>query len=186
MYFEEPVLFELPVLPRVRKFIHVKLTDPKGERHAMLVDPSALGPGLFLWAMAQSEKVHIYAKPDASKPTGRRYDPAPLTERIGVGIREFHQTRSQYLLNTVELWVFSNMVDYMIENELVQYCQAEPSIAPMIRIKAFCDQFDFDSNDFNEDALKQLYYRHRKGTAGANYSPTIVRNFAFVPLALAA
>jgi hypothetical protein len=186
MFFDNPVLFEVAVLPRVQKFIRTKLTDEAGQQHPMLVDPSALGPGLMLWAMAQSEKVHLFTNWDGERSKTRRFDPAPLTGRIGVGIQEFHPSRHQYLLNAAEQWVFTNMVTYMIRNELVQYCEAEPGVPPIQRIKAFCDHYDFSEQDFTEQALRQMYLRHRKQVGAHGFSVHVNQNFTFVPMRLAA
>lgn len=186
MFFDNPVLFEVAVLPRVQKFIRTKLTDDAGKQHPMLVDPSALGPGLMLWAMAQSEKVYLYTKYDGSKPGGRRWDPEELTATIGVGIREFHPSRHQHLLNAAELWVFSNMVTYMVQNELVQFCEAEPGVDPMQRIKAFCDHYDFSDQDYTEQGLRMMYWKHRKKIGAHGFAPQVTRNFDFVPMLMAA
>lgn len=189
MYFSEPILFELPVLPRVAKFVRVKLQGATGQPQPMLVTHTALGPSLMLWAMAQSEKIRLmtgYEKRSGRQ--GRRngqpqMNAEAMTQTLGIAIHQFHYTRHQYLLNIPELWVFSNMVDHMILNELVQYCQAAPRTEPMKRIKQFCDKYDFDDNDFREDALKIFYWRYRNQTGAQSFAPEITRHFQFVPLA---
>lgn len=185
MLFLDPVLFELPVLPRVQKFIRTKLVDETGHPQPMLAVPSALGAGLMLWAMAQAQLIHLSTNPSRRKPTSH-LQPEAFTARIGVGICEFHPTRHQHLLNHPELLVFNNLVDHMIRNELVQFCQQAPNVAPMLRIKAFCDHYDFSETDMSEAALKQVYLRYRRGTGSQAYAPEICQQFQFLPVKLVA
>lgn len=189
MLFDHPVLFEVPVLPRVQKFIRKKLTDQAGQSHPMLADPQALGAGLMVWAMAQTEKVHLYTNyvhRKGNEPGRRSYRPEELSVEIGLGICEFHRSRHQILFNHAELWVFSNFVDHQIRNELVQYIQLEPELPPMVRIKSFCDLYDFSELDYTELGLKQMYLRHRKGTGGSGFSPFMSTHLGYVPMSLAA
>lgn len=186
MLFKDPVLFELPVLPRVQKFVRTKLVDASGIAHPMLAMPEALGAGLMLWAMAQSEMIAFYTNPSRHKPTSAHARPDDFSARIGVGICSFHPTRRNRLLNHAELIIFSNMVDHMIQNELVQFCQQSPELAPMLCIKSFCDRYDFSEADFSEGALKQMYLRWRRGTASMDFAPQVSTQFSFVPCQIAA
>ncbi|WP_461043384.1 hypothetical protein [Spirosoma harenae] len=196
MIFLEPVLFELPVLPRVQKFIRHKLTDSSGQAHPMYAHPTAFGPGLIIWTMAQTEKKQLFSNyayrpgkhnQQADRPVSKRvyYDPK-FTAQIGVGIAEFHHSRHQYLLNYNELEQFSRLIDYLIFSDVVDFCEARPDVAPMVRIKAFCDQYDFAPGELSEDSLKQMYLRHRRGKSGSNYSRVVVSQFQFVPCPIAA
>ncbi|MCX6216468.1 hypothetical protein [Spirosoma sp.] len=185
MLFQDPVLFELPVLPRVQKFIRTKLHDQAGYPQPMLAVPTAPGAGLMLWAMAQAEMIYLSRSPSRNKAT-RHAQPEAFTAKLGIGIYEFHPTRQRTLLNHPELLVFSNMVDHMIQNELVLFCQQAPKTPPMVRIKAFCDHYDFSEEDYSEAALKQMYLRYRRGTGSHGFAPQLTQQFAFVPVSLAA
>lgn len=196
MYFAEPVIFEIPVRPRVRKFIHVKLWDDQGRPQPMLVAPGAFGLCLNLWGLCQSQKVMQHSgwrrrkvwKPGDPKTdllmdgAGRVIAPLDMTARIGLGIREFHPSRHHYLLNYSELETFSSWVDYVILNEMVLFCQAEPHTAPLLRIKAFTDQYDFSTEDLNEEALRRTYYRARTGTSSHTFDENIGRQIHFQPM----
>jgi hypothetical protein len=193
MYFSEPVLFELPVYPRHKKYITGKLTNASGHYQPMLVSRSGEGAGLMLWAMAQAPKVMLYIgwrhRPSAPvRPsTSRVLVSEEFSATIGLGIQEFHYTRNQHLLNYPELLVFANFVDSIIVNELYGFCLAEPDVAPMTRIKAFCDQYDFSDDDYNEDTLRQAYLRFRKGQGQFSaYSDDLAKQIHFKPFALAA
>ncbi|GAB3956692.1 hypothetical protein GCM10028805_47340 [Spirosoma harenae] len=193
MIFLDPVLFELPVLPRVQKFIRHKLTDASGQAHPLLASPEAIGPGQLIWAMAQADKKQLITGYERkASDTGAAGDRGPckrlhfekkLTAEIGVGIREYHYRRHQYLLNYIELEIFSNVMDYLIYNEAVQFCQARTDMPPMTRIKAFCDQYDFSPTDISEDAIKQMYLRYRKGKAASSFSAIVHAQYQFIPVA---
>ena len=178
MYFSEPVLFEIPVLPRIKKFIAVKLMDEAGRPQPMLVSPTQSGgAGMFLWSLAQAEKVMLQLgwrrKSDQKLLTdnsGRVIAPEDFTQQLGLGIREFHKSRSQYLFNYAELVVFSNFVDYIIMNEMICFCQAAPSVAPMKRIKIFTDKYDFSDEDFDERALRQANWRVTTNQNSGNHA----------------
>ena len=73
-------------------------------------------------------------------------------------------------------------MDYVILNEMVEYCRAAPKTAPLLRIKAFTDKYDFSTDDLNEEALRQTYYRSRAGKSSYNFSGAIVRQLHFQPL----
>ena len=188
MYFSEPVIFELPVRARVAKFIRVKLQDAAGRPQPMYVHPQALGPGLFLWGMAQSEKIALhqnYLPKTGSREKGstrRQLSPDGLDAMIGLGINEFHYTRHQHLLSYPEQLVFCNMVDYMILNELVQFIENRPRLSPITCIKQFCDHFDFSEDDFAEQTLRMMYLRHRQRVGSYQFAPEISRNFQFMPV----
>jgi hypothetical protein len=191
MYFSDPVIFEIPVRPRVRKFVQAKLVDENGVRQPMLVSPDCEGIGLHLWAMAQSKKEMLQTGWRRSKAqnaelstdkSGRILAPEDMTERLGLGIFEFHYSRHQYLLNYCELEVFSSFVDHLIMNEMVTYCQASPGVEPMIRIKAYCDLYDFAPDDVSELMLKTVYYRSRKRTGASHYDVRVTRVQHFVPV----
>ncbi|RYC69785.1 hypothetical protein [Spirosoma sordidisoli] len=117
---------------------------------------------------------------------GRNLIPDDMTQRMGVGIQEFHQSRHQYLLNAAELVAFSNFVDYIIRNEMVLFCEAAPDIEPMRRIKLFVDQYDFSDDDCNEQTLRQAYLRHRRNIKASSFSVHVGRQLHFHPLELAA
>lgn len=74
------------------------------------------------------------------------------------------------------------MVDHMIRNELIEYCDQQSHIPPMVAIKAFCDRYDFSEDDFREQSLRQMYWRHRKGTGSFGFDREVARNFSFVPM----
>ncbi|MBD2700130.1 hypothetical protein IC229_05755 [Spirosoma sp. BT702] len=194
MLFSNPVLFELPALPRVAKFIRTKLRDPTtGTPQPMLLDPQATGPGLFLWAMCQNHKEALFAcwaERPGSKSRGKSqriyYPEKVYTDRIGVGISEFHYTRHQYLLNYIELGVWHNWVEFMMQNELVQFCEQARDTPPMSRIKTWCDRYDFSEDDFSEAALKQMYLRYRKQIGANGFAPEVSSTFQFIPIPLAA
>lgn len=194
MYFSEPVLFEIPVRPRIKKYITVKLRGADGRPQPMLVTPQAEGAGMMLWALAQSEKVLLqtgWRRSSAGNDflqdgSGRIIAPLDMTERIGLGISEFHKSRHQYLLNHAELEVFSSFVDYIILNEMVSYCQSEPVSAPMLRIKEFTDRYDFSEDDLNEGSLRVAYWRFRKGVAATNFDERVTKLRHFVPYEMAA
>ena len=196
MYFDYPVFFEIPVRPRVRKFVTAKLCAADGTAQPLLITPETSGISLNLWGLCQSQKVMqksgwrkltVWRSGDTktgllTDGAGRVIAPVDMTERLGLGIREFHQSRHQYLLNHSELETFSSWVDYVILNEMVEYCRAAPKTAPLLRIKAFTDKYDFSTDDLNEEALRQTYYRSRAGKSSYNFSPTIVRQLHFQPL----
>lgn len=195
MYFSDPVLFELPVLPRTRKYIAGKLQDPAGNTRSMLLSPHGEGAGLMLWAMAQAPKVLLQMgwrrrqKSDSYlliDGASRIVAPPSMTAVIGVGIQQFHTSRHQYLLNYAELEVFGNFVDYVIINELIGYCKREPETAPMVRIKQFCDHYDFSEEDFSEQSLRRAYQRFRKNETSYGYSEPLARQRHFEPYSLAA
>jgi len=178
MYFSEPVLFEIPVLPRIKKFIAVKLQDEAGRPQPMLVSPEESGgAGMFLWSIAQSEKVMLQMgwrrktnQQLLTDNSGRIISPEDFTQQLGLGIREFHKSRNSYLLNYAELVVFSNFVDYIIMNELICFCQEAPSVAPLKRIKIFTDMYDFSDEDFDERALRQANWRVTTNRNEGNYA----------------
>jgi hypothetical protein len=188
MYFPEPVLFEIPVRPRIRKYIAVKLQGADGRPQPLLVTPDAQGAGLMLWAMAQSEKVMLqtgWRRGAAGKNflqdgSGRIIAPLDMTERLGLGISEFHKSRHQYLLNHAELEVFSQFVDYIILNEMVSFCQEDQTSPPLLRIKQFTDRYDFSEDDLNEGSLRVAYWRFRKGLAATNFDVRITQLQHFV------
>ena len=196
MHFSEPVLFEIPVLPRIRKFIAVKLQAADGSPQPMLVSPThSGGAGMFLWSMAQSEKVMLQLgwrrktgeSAFLTDNSGRVIAPDDFTGRLGLGITEFHKSRNQYLLNYAELVVFSNFVDYIILNEMTCFCQAAPSVPPMKRIKQFTDKYDFSDEDFDERALRQAFWRSQTerntgNHAGLNFNKTLLKIKHFQPV----
>lgn len=196
MLFSSPVLFELPVLPRVQKYLRLKLTDASGESHPLLATPETPGPGQLIWMMAQTDKKELIveysprgkqpAQGDQRAASKRVYFEQRLTAEIGVGIQQFHYRRHQYLLNMVELEIFSNQIDYLILNEAVWFCQQAPQTPPMTRIKAFCDQYDFAPGELGEEALRQMYLRHRKQKAASAYSSALFDQYQFKPCLLAA
>ena len=193
MFFTDPVIFEIPVLPRVQKFVLGKLAQAAGRPAPLLADPTAYGPGQYLWTMAQTEKKLLFSnyayrpggknRPPASRIT---YDTSRYSVQLGVGIQALHPSRERQLLNYLEVEMWSNYVDHLIRNELVQYCEKYPGVPPMVRIKSFTDQYDFSEEDFSEDSLKQLYLRHRKGKTGATYIPQVSQQIQYVPVTMAA
>ncbi|GAB3550641.1 hypothetical protein [Spirosoma fluminis] len=186
MYFSEPVIFEVPVLPRIKKFIDVKLQDAQGRPQPMLISPQCEGAGLFMWAMAQSRKVmmqigsHVRRQESGTRSGGGRIlTPEDFTETLVVGICEFHQSRHQYLYNVAELNSICSFIDYIILNEMVNTCQQAP-IDPMRSIKVFTDTYDFSMEDLTEDSLKQTYLRARKGVSAFNFHPKLVHQNHFM------
>lgn len=178
-------------MPRVKKFISVKLRDGLGKPQPMLISPQCEGAGLFLWAMAQSSKLMMQVG-RTSRPGGRQDQrggysrilfPEDFTERLGVGIAEFHPSRHQHLFNYGELNAFSNYVDYLIQNEAVSFCQATPDLDPMQCIKRFTDLYDFSENDLSDQALRQAYLRFRKGVGAHFFDVKITRQVHFMPIA---
>ncbi|RIV20547.1 hypothetical protein DYU11_21110 [Fibrisoma montanum] len=190
MHFSDPVLFELPVLPRVKKYIAVKLQDAAGNPQPMLVSAHCEGAGLMLYMLAQARKVCLWSGTH-SRPGSHRgprsgglriLTPEDFTADIGVGICKFHPSRHQYLLNIAELNVFSNFVDYIILNEMVCYCEAAPDELPMKRIKQFTDRYDFSEDELSEHSLRQVYLRHRKGIGGHEFDVEISQQLHFQPI----
>lgn len=196
MYFSEPVLFEIPVRPRIRKFIHTHLIDALGRRRPMLVSSDAQGASLWMWALAQSEKVQLNTgwrrpKPDSSylhtDGAGRIMAPDDMTDVIGLAIHEFHKSRQQYLLNYAELEAFSSWVDYLIRNELICFCEEKQHLPLMERIRQFADCYDFSEDDISEANLKQIIYRHGSTQHDAfrsfNTGVALVNHFTAYPMA---
>lgn len=194
MFFSEPVLFEIPVRPRIQKFIAAKLRDAQGRPQPLLVSADSEGAGLMLWAMAQSEKVMLQMGWRRARQlftgltdgSGRVIAPPDMTAKLGLGIAGFHKTRHQYLLNYAELEVFNNFVDCIILNELVGFCAASPETAPMLRIKQFCDRYDFAADELGEETLKKVYQRHRAQTGSFCFNERMNRLVHFQPYALVA
>jgi hypothetical protein len=203
MLFSDPVLFEIPVLPRIKKFIAVKLRDADGRPHPLLVSPSTEGASLMLWAMAQSEKVRLVAgwrrpsyAPYAKFPqglrdgSGRIIAPEDMTEQLGMGIRGFHKTRHQYLFNYAELVTFSNFVDYLMFNELACHCLDTPDLSIMAHVKLFTDYYDLSEEDLPEKAFKQKLWRSQNATLHINFNTDVgltkIHHFQPVSYAVAA
>lgn len=200
MYFAEPVLFEIPVRPRIRKFIHVHLRDTtSGRPRPMLVDHDSTGASLMLWALAQSQKIQMSAGWRRTKPSdsyltveavgrvdgaGRIIASDDMTDVIGLAIHEFHQSRHQYLLNYAELETFSQWVDYIIRNEMIFHCERLPQLSYIDRIKSFTDKYDFSEDEFSESTALQIYYRYRNGKLGEHHSfkESVTKVIQFKPL----
>lgn len=193
MYFAEPVLFEIPVRPRIRKFIRVQLQDANGRSRPMLVDHDSTGASLMLWALAQSQKIQMSVGWRRAKPltsylsvdgAGRIIAPDDMTDAIGLAIHEFHQSRHQYLLNYAELETFSSWVDYIIRNEMIFHCEQLPQLSYIDRIKSFTDKYDFSEEDFSESTALKAYYRYRNGQLGEYHSfkESVARVVQFKPL----
>lgn len=187
MLFSEPVLFEIPVLPRIKKFIAAKLRDDAGRPQPLLLSPSCQGAGLFLWAMAQSEKVMLHLGYKRRHSTGGQpvFAPNIMSQSLGLGIRGFHKSRHQILFNPAELMAFSNFVDYLIYNELVCSCQENPDLALSAHVKGFCDYYDFSDEEVSERALKQKLWRNQTGqlAASLNYDISLTKVHHFQPYA---
>ena len=196
MYFSEPVLFEIPVYPRTRKFIQTKLQDEQGRPQPLLISDDSQGVSLYLWLTCQCKKVRMvtgYQRSGQKKPmhvdkSGRIIAPFGMTASLGLGIARFDRSRHQYLLNYQELEQFGVYVDQLIMTEMVYHCQAAPDVPPLLRIKEFTALYDFDEVDFTEEALRMAYYRHRKDEAASPFSMTFAsaNHFRSIHSALAA
>lgn len=189
MHFPEPVIFEIPVYPRTQKYIRTKLRDKHGQPQPLLASPFGQGVSLHLWLTAQSQKVKMvvgYKRSGEKKPmhvdkSGRIIAPLEMTAALGLGIERFHKSRHQYLFNHQELEQFGTYVDFIIENELVCYCQAAPEVLPMIRIKEFMQLYDFDEQDFKEETLRVAYWRYRKNQSAYPFNVQLTHLDHFRP-----
>ena len=169
MHFPEPVLFEIPVFPRTQKFIRTKLTDNLGRPQPLLASTFNQGLGLHIWLIAQSKKIRMVSGWKRSvdwsvlhtDKSGRIIAPPDMTACIGIWIEHFHKTRHQYLLNYSELEQFCSYVDFLIQYEMVCFCQEQPDVQPITRIKEFVSLYDFTEENFKEQSLRMAYWRYR-------------------------
>lgn len=181
MHFSEPVIFEIPVYPRTQKYIRLKLTDEHGQLQPLLASPFSQGLSLHLWLSAQSQKVKMvigYKRSGERKPlhidkSGRIIASLEMTSSIGLGIHHFHKSRHQYLFNYQELEQFCNYVDFIIQNELICYCQASPGVQPLTRIREFMNLYDFSEEDYKEETLRIAYWRYKKASEAKPFNPSL-------------
>lgn len=175
MYFSDPVLFEIPVRPLVQKLLHIRYAQ------GLVATPDQTGLPLYIWAMAQSEKVMLYTGKD--RKGNRRFNPESLTARIGVGIQEFHAYRHQHLFNHAELMVLDAMAGHMIRQDFIQFVEASEH-PPMQALRNWTDRYDFSDDDLAETNLKQILMRHRRNQGETPF--TVVRPLQSSPIQKAA
>jgi hypothetical protein len=149
MLFSQPLQLDVPVLPRVRKFLRANY--PTG----ILVNPS--DHRLFqLWAIAQTEKVKVRT----------RQIPEDLSVIVSIRISQTHGSRRQSMLNVVEMRMFNKMIDLLIYQEFFSLVKANRLKATTRNwlaesIRAFTDKYDFSDEDLAEATLKMAYMRHQ-------------------------
>jgi hypothetical protein len=165
MTFSEPVLFDVPVLPRAKKFLQVALAGEPLVAQPDLSRPEGLYRllSLHIWTMAQSEKVLMhtqYRKKGDTRQTRRSLHPQAFTERLTVAVYEFHYSRRFHLLSHVELVVLEKLIDLLIYDDFIQYMTAATGTINE-SIRRWTDRYDFSDDDLSESNLRQHWLRHR-------------------------
>lgn len=166
MYFTNPVLFEIPVRPRVQKFLRVHYPQ------AIVATPDSTGLPLYIWALAQNEKVRLFTSMyHTGRSHRRRLDPEQFTAYIGVGLHEFHGYRRQHLFNYAELMVLDAMAHRMIQQNFLG--QMQTATAPTMQaLRDWADRYDFSEEDLVELNLKQILMRHRRSQGQSPFTLT--------------
>ncbi|OIN59796.1 hypothetical protein [Arsenicibacter rosenii] len=161
----DPVIFPLPVCEHVYKYLRVRLA---GE--PLLATFENAPVGTWLWALAQSEKVHLYQKHGGRVKRYRKYRLDEMSRNYVVGIYEFHTSRSQLLLNIAELQIFNRIVTkFMFDDLLGDIDARDPAVTVQRAIRNIADRYDFSDDDLSEASLEQLYYRTRAGRNRQSY-----------------
>ncbi len=151
--------YTVPVLPRVRKFLSVKL---EGNPLVAHVDNPPFGS--MVWLLCQIEKKAVVVGRQRRSHRRIYYEPV-YSELLPVMIEHRHHSRRCMLLNQLEVGIFNRLVIHTMNNELVQLlaandrrCQPDAEV-----LRAWVDRYDLSEEDVTEDSLMHIYKRVRSG-----------------------
>lgn len=155
--------YTVPVLPRVRKFLSVKL---EGKPLVAHVDNPPFGS--ILWLLCQIEKNTVVVGRQQRDHRRIYYEPQ-YRELQPVIIASRHHTRRNLLLNQLEVGVFNRLVVHNMHNELVQLLsdndrRHQPDA---VLLRGWVDQYDLSEEDVTEDSLMHIVKRVRSGVQHA-------------------
>ncbi|GAB4042230.1 hypothetical protein [Spirosoma litoris] len=147
MIFSPPLLLDVQVMPRVRKYLAVHY--PNG----IPLEPT--DARLFhIWCLAQTEKVKL-------RLTGRT--PKPLSDTIQVAVRQTTESRRCHLFNEMETKMVNKLLDLLIYQEFFAQVKADQAknIGIYQSIRQFTDRYDFSDDELAEETLRIAAYRHQ-------------------------
>ena len=159
--------FEVPLRPRIRKFLHVKLAG------LPLTAGFDYPPfGSWLYTVSQIPMMELLTRRSTvNNKNNRAYFSPEFSERLTVDIDHFHHTRRTHLLNQLEAEMFDRLVEFHAKSEYIALIVANDrqTVSDSELRRQWVDQYDFSDEDFTEDSLHHLVKRFRRGEMGNTF-----------------
>ena len=152
----------IPVRARIEKYLRVHLAG-----QPLRVAPGSSFLGLFVWGIAQSEKVGLFTGFHGRTVSVRTYFGRELNRSFPVLLpADRHYSRRYHLLNQPEAMSVNNVADWLLMNQFLTEVRASDESAFRLA-RQFCERYDFSDDELTERSLCKRAERDRRSRRDA-------------------